>query len=88
MKSKTNINDIELLNQKITELNTFIEYLILYMMKKNIIDKVDFFKSMQSGFVDDGESNIDSNNTISKRGKLEAFIFKDSLFNFQNEGES
>lgn len=88
MKSKTNINDIELLNQKITELNTFIEYLILYMMKKNIIDKVDFFKSMQSGFVDDGESNIDSNNTISKRGKLEAFIFKDSLFNFKNEGES
>lgn len=87
MNNDINTNDTEFLIQKITELNTFIEYLILYMMKKNIIDKSDFFKSMQGG-IDETLSDSESMPKNSKRDKLEAIIFKDSVFNFNNGGES
>ncbi len=87
MNTEINSNDTEILNQKIIELHTLIEYLILYMMKKNIIDKSDFFKSMQGG-IDESLSDSESMPKNSKRDKLEAIIFKDSVFNFNNGGES
>ena len=86
MNTEIDTDEYELLSKKVTELYVFIEYLILYMIKQNIIDKNDFYKNMGVS-VDESHEN-DLNLESNKLNDMTMIKFKDSIFKFDNTGES
>lgn len=86
MNTEIDTDEYELLSKKVTELYVFIEYLILYMIKQNIIDKNDFYKNM--GVSVDESHETDLNLESNKLNDMTMIKFKDSIFKFDNTGES
>ncbi len=87
MNDPENISNIsnDQLQKIVTEMYILIEFLLIYMNKKNIIDKDDFNKEMIKFYTN--ENNLGDDKQSETHDKFD-LLKRDSIFNFTNTGEA